>query len=889
MNVRRTILFLVFMTCAISVAAALEGTGGGILTEHALLPGESASDIPSRNETFGQRGDTTWYGSYQVIEGEYYAQAGATKGEVMWTFDRGNGPFNPPLGVIPDGEGWQVLDLTEGRGLDFRVIDSILDLGEEVPPPIISGTQSLWIGAGQYQADSLCWGCGAGYGNGWCRRIVSEPLAYDGTGDVALSFLYWAFSEPCYDATQVYLEREDGSELLLNPYPVGECWNNVDFAGGTFQDSIGHWSAPAFYERTVTAGEIGGAQEISFLFEFISDGGWSDEDCQFPTIWGPFGADEISVVGSGIDAFYDFEEGLQGWEAIPCNGVGDYAGVADVGDYTILDPCFCDLEGNILEVHAGDGDLGEHPDGQHVMLVSPICDILTNQGPGEHTIFMEFDVYAIMPLDNGVLYRPRWYYYPFVCEGHGIIRWSDPVGQDVYYYLGWDPLCFSARYGGTDGLGSGTPVPRDAEKVKMAIELWSSCEAFTIDPCSGYTNATPLLDNLAVGVTEGINAPIVSFPNGGLFQDVGSWPSDLFDHRAPGPANVSLDLNMDTPPGSAPDVCGDSLTIQGPVPTSNPNTHWEAKLWWRIAQRAPLQSDVNQGIETAYKIWKDRVSDGHAIDRPDRPEFTWGQMDSVQIGPVTRRDRFLSDFREDDDDFAGEGNEANEMLPDDIFFPGTRIEYFVTANYATTPNIVYWCPDTTGGYYREFEVLPGLRTAHVPNCGGTGFDYCVFQPATLYIDAFGRGSQLFIENALRTVLNGLDPCVEAEGCAIPRDRNWDRYDYGDPSSNWNAPFVRGSVPGSNNGMTLNQILGYRTILVNSGSLGDGAMQDEDFALFADWLVLPDCDANLHRQVFVMNGDKAGQLLERPGGVGIEGHGMAFLNDVLGATLLCDAF
>jgi len=39
----------------------------------------------------------------------------------------------------------------------------------------------------------------------------------------------------------------------------------------------------------------------------------------------------------------------------------------------------------------------------------------------------------------------------------------------------------------------------------------------------------------------------------------------------------------------------------------------------------------------------------------------------------------------------------------------------------------------------------------------------------------------------------------------------------------------------------------------------------------------------------MNGDKTGEALEEPGGQGIEYHGLAFMNNILGATLICDAF
>ncbi len=151
-------------------------------------------------------------------------------------------------------------------------------------------------------------------------------------------------------------------------------------------------------------------------------------------------------------------------------------------------------------------------------------------------------------------------------------------------------------------------------------------------------------------------------------------------------------------------------------------------MWWRVAKRGAFQADTETGCRsTAYKTWKDRVADGLAIDRPYRPEFTFGVMDSIQIGILPQKNRFLSRFSEKDDDFLGETS-ASDMLPDNIFRPGTRIEYFFTANYLKSPNDKYYYPDTTGASYAEFEVLPGVRTANVANCGGTGLNYCAYHP-----------------------------------------------------------------------------------------------------------------------------------------------------------------
>jgi hypothetical protein len=377
----------------------------------------------------------------------------------------------------------------------FRVIDNFLDLGAGVPAPIIAGFQSLWLGADKAEADDLCWECGAGYGNNWCQRVTSPTLSYNGSGSVSLEFLYWSHSEPCYDGTQIYLQRADNTELLLNSYPAGECSDNTGYEGGTFTDSVGHYSNPETYSRDIGPGEIGGAQTIRIIFEFSSESEWSDEDCLYPTIWGGFGADNVSISGGGIGEWYDFETGLQGWSPGVCDPVGTFVDIVDVAAYTILDPCICRLESSIMEMHAGPpGEDGSHPVGQHIQCYSPIA-WFGNTDP--KNIFIEFDMYTILPQENGVLIRPGWIYYPWTCEATGVIGWSPRTGQNAYNYFGEDPVCATWRYGGTNLGGiAGEPVPPDVQGVIAVMELVGDCEALGIDPCSGETNETPLFDNL---------------------------------------------------------------------------------------------------------------------------------------------------------------------------------------------------------------------------------------------------------------------------------------------------------------------------------------------------------------------------------------------------------
>jgi len=84
-------------------------------------------------------------------------------------------------------------------------------------------------------------------------------------------------------------------------------------------------------------------------------------------------------------------------------------------------------------------------------------------------------------------------------------------------------------------------------------------------------------------------------------------------------------------------------------------------------------------------------------------------------------------------------------------------------------------------------------------------------------------------------------------------------------------------------MTLNQILGYRAIIESFGTYGSGCGQDADFVLFDQWLSSPMCGANANRQVFIADGDQAGSaFLNWPDGA-------TFMNNDLGAALLCDSF
>ena len=66
-------------------------------------------------------------------------------------------------------------------------------------------------------------------------------------------------------------------------------------------------------------------------------------------------------------------------------------------------------------------------------------------------------------------------------------------------------------------------------------------------------------------------------------------------------------------------------------------------------------------------------------------------------------------------------------------------------------------------------------------------------------------------------------------------QRWDRYDYLDAPSSWCAPLFRAS--GANNGAALTQLLGYRAIMVDTGTHGAGSMEPVSYT----HLTLPTSD------------------------------------------------
>jgi hypothetical protein len=766
--------------------------------------GEPMSDV-ARPAPEHVRADTICWGG---TDGYGYAVEGG-----IWDFDDGT------------MQGWYAIDLTANDPNDPW-------FGRVTANDFECPDQQIWIGKQQSYADVACWACDAGltcslgYENDLCQRIESPVLAY-GQGDVVVTFDYFSDCEgEPYDYVDVLVVALDTQMEELDALLAGRV-------GG----AVGSPTAPELFSGTVFSSDIpSGTAYVRVRFQFVSDPGWSDEDGEYCSTYGPFGADNVTVsIDGAVVASYDFDTGDDGWTAGVCPGVGTFAGVQPASNYDL--PPGCSLSGYVLEFHDDQFQHPGDPDGQHEIAVSPIVDRTAYPAPDYNVVLARWDMYFWQQGMNGVLYRPGWFYYPYECPQSGEMTWSRRVGQGVWYYGGSPGYCIS-----TSNVATENGVPPDADLYRFALEVLCCCSC--IGFCDDVPNATPLFDNIQVCLTGIPNAPVIEISGNGAcrYQD-GFAQSNYLEPAAPGRSDVWLNLNW---PDASTCVLGDSLCVEGP-----PEGGWEARLWFRVARKGPVIDDY------AYEAWKSRFAGDPDV------EFVGVLMDSVETA-VPWSYRFASYFHEEDPGFDpayADLSDGNEILPDNLFTPGTKIEYFVTANWVDSPGDYYYLPDTTGGTFMEYEILPSMRVDPVSEQ--------IVWPCLLYVDAYNRGAERFIAPALDAYL----PDVPGEG------PDFDKYDELGYSSNMNCSFCR--TLGGNNGATLLHLLGYRAILYNTGNFGPGAGEPGDIQCLEYWLSTSVCDGNVNRQGLILNGDQIVGIVDaiRP----------SFLTSYLGAYFVCEPY
>lgn len=817
-----------------------------------LEPEPPAASLP-RAARAPARGDTIDFGFYEIrSDGLAYAVR-----DGLWTFDHG----------APDPlEGWTSIDRTDNGGEFWRRMtqEIWMDEGNDLPWPHMNGSPGIALcGLSKPRADTLAWVAGAGYGDLWRQRLTSPALTYDGSGSVDLAFNYFNDTESMYDYTRLYLVVGTTRTLLNSP---------------GFSDRIGIDEAgvilPQTFAHVITNAEFGGGPnpEFQLQFEFTSDISFSDEDGNFATSYGACGFDHLLVAGANlvppVSSIYEFDTSLEGWTPSRCPAVGSFLGVAPLSQYSVADACACALSGHVLEMH--DESL-HHPGGpapQFEIAVSPICDRRADIGDPAYLqygrISAEWAQYGELPQAGGILYRAGWSYFPYANPDlPGLEQWSPRVVSNTGGFIAWLD-CYELSSVGTD-----EGVPPTAEKVRFLYEIVSSCAAFGIPDCGQQTSFAPVIDNIRIRNTSSPQSPALVLRSGSRFQDGFGQLGSVLDVGDAGNADIWRNMRWASGP---PVRLGDSLLVSGPTPTSS--TRWEARLWLRLKRTGPGQSG-----NAVYNQWKNALHAAKGIDffTGPNPGFTWGYMDSVETGTSVDNRSFCSQFRDGpspggqylpadpNHNWGGGGEQAegNEILPDLCFTPGTKIEYFMTANFICAPLGYSYLPDTLGRNYWEFEILPAYRV----DGGASRF------PCVLYVNgARNESDQEYIEAALWKIHSG-------SAGPIPDPAPWDRYDYYAADRDDCGSFFR--LAGGNNGATLQQLLGYKTVLFDTGARtlsGPGKTVPDDWYGLAQWLSSSACTSNNRIQGLYLSGSDIAGDIDRAY--------PALLNDDLGAGLAC---
>jgi hypothetical protein len=386
-----------------------------------------------------------------------------------------------------------------------------------------------------------------------------------------------------------------------------------------------------------------------------------------------------------------------------------------------------------------------------------------------------------------------------------------------------------------------TFLPATVDSIRVVIELGADCDDHGIPPetCTGpeQTNQTPYWDNIRYGTVASVNAPQIAPDQiAGNYQDC--YPSaNTLVPSATAKMYSTLDQNRADSDLTNANM-GDSVVVISGV---QPDT--EVYLNYRIYP-GPLTG-------TSHSVFTE-CGDGLA------PSWATARMDTAENFTGTVPGSFATYHHEGTCGFTppeqvqGPGgqmipNPENKILPDDVFTPGTTIEYFFSSNFTGNPEQSVR-PDTTGSFYFEVEVLPGYFVS-----GGE-----LLTPCVLYVDAFNAGAQVPIEDFglrpyLGTVLDDQEPALIHDA--------WDRYDYLDASSNWCGPYARESA--GDNGATKYQSMIYRTVLFNNGLFLDEGLRDGDADLLQNFLINNDFGRHEFQRGLWLSGNGMPTTLNNP--------------------------
>ena len=733
-----------------------------------------------------QLANTLYYGGslWDAVDGRYEAirpvAAGWANREV-WTFSPNP---NPVTGAVHSGQNmdaWKGIDITADGANNFNVEDATT-IGA------CATSKVLFCGLTNAEATAACYSDlnGTGYGNSWNQMVVT-PSAVHNVGDaLTLTYDYANESEPGYDFSYVILQTWD---------PVGLVWIDLQELA-SYDDAVSGTEGPINLASYMVGGET-----WRILFQFQSDGAYADDDGLAPTACGAVLFDNVVVAGTTTNWTENFE-GVAlnalpaGWTKYQL-GCGDYFKAVDISDLTTpitLDPCiatvpnWCDIADSVLVAYDPGDPSYPHPLCQDNYVESPIIDFALDLGlPGR---FLVRERFGDLPLNDHIFMYWQIKYKPGCASG----GWSPWLTDNYVYYTREGASCSYWR----DDVSS--YLPPNATHGQIGLGVMNLCDE---DPwalgCTYTCNESPYYDNISFGVFGSDEAPFLSMRELDYWQDQFAEdgtlnPTSTADSRSP---NYSSDL--------VPPIFGDTLVCRGSA------TNMECHFVFRMAIKGPAQPLTHAFFTT----WFPGVELGSAWyqARMDSAEIT----NSAGTATLQVNDWWMAAFHESDPiAVANALPEGTEILPNQLFVPGTRFEYFLKANYVGSPLQIFTLPDTVNGdvgrgnRFEEYEVLPMMR-----DDGGGSYEWS----CTIIADHHGQRGNWNEQNSDR---------IARHMATLGYD--YDMFSKLGPSSDlrngigrWAANVGQVGGPGTPKynwgpGATLAQMVGYKYCILNAGNI-----------------------------------------------------------------------
>jgi len=801
--------------------------------------------------------DTFYYGGTVIVGGEPYAAAPTAAGWVnrkMWTWNSAGYNLVPHSGLNMDG--WKGMDNTAQTENYFYVADNAT-MGQAC---VIAGTKSLFCGATNAQCVDLCYveQIGTGYGNNWSQTVVTKSYTFNAGDQIQLDYDYNNESEPGYDFTDVILQYFDGADWV----DYDTMAEYTDLVNGS--EIIDVDSYMAALTPPVT---------FRIRFTFMADGGYSDEDGNFPTTCGGLEIDNYVLDINGTPDSENFEGvavgGLPvGWLKV-VGGCGDFARVKALADLPMglnQDPCvailgtqWCSIADSVLVFIDEDNPSYYHPLCQDNYAKSPLIDFSAHPGLPGRTL--QGERFASLPMGDLIFMYWQARYKPG-CASGGFSPW---VSDNYVYYTAEGTSCRPLSF------DLSTFIPPGADQVQVAWGVINYCDEDPWgDGCSYVCNATPYYDNTTFGVFGSPVAPLISM------RELDFWQDQFAEDGTLNPTSTADTRTPNYQSNLLPPIFGDTLNCR------IAGTDVEAYYVFRIDDRSPQQPYTDPFFTT----WFPAAQTGAWCEaRMDTTRVT----NSAGTGTITVGGRYMATFHEADPIRIANGlAEGTEILPNNLFVPGTAVEYFIKAKY-TGSAFEYLLPDTVEKIY--YNTDPWWRMEWDDSGVWSIFEWYVLPqyvsdgvgglkwPCLIMADHFGgRGTWIWYNEMLEVLL-------DSQGYEMEVYRR-----YGPSSDLRNGIGRRSPNPGqiggpgtpkwaASPGATIGQFLAYKFCILNAGNIYSYSMYQSDVALISDWLNLYTSSSGISRG-FWLSGDQVVRELNRR-----VPWGSSFLNSTLCATFV----